>query len=159
MFFLCFHRWRSRQRQAQHHTHPEAGVGHERQHLPPDATHLERRLRGLALLHRGRTTILPPEKTSKPDSARIRRVDGIFHQFRPLLVVLSSGLATTSINAQTRWRRVLRGIQSRLELVRARSQEDASVELHAAAGFERRRQEPAPLPKPESKRQEPAQRI
>jgi len=95
---------------------------------------MERRQRGLALLHRGRATVLPAEKASKPDPAGIRRVDRIVHQFRALFVVVPPGLAATAVVAQTKRKRILRRIEQRHQLERAHPEEDARVQLHAAAG-------------------------
>ena len=70
----------------------ETTLTNEGQHVPPPEALLERRLRGLAVLHRRREANVPPTQASKPDAPRVRRVDGV-GGLRAFFLLLTSSLA------------------------------------------------------------------
>lgn len=95
---MLYYRWTPRKRKERAVPVGQASLDNEGQHVPLATAYLERRLRRLAFLYRGRTSSFPTSQASKPHSTWFGRFDWIL-RIRPLLVIVTSGLASAFAQA------------------------------------------------------------
>ena len=124
-------RWTEGERKERAVAPCQTGVGDEGQHLQFTEAYLERCLRRLAFLQRGRATGIPTAQAPKLDPAGVRRVDGL-RRLRSLLLLLTPGLAATFPQTISVLRE-LHGLRQRVG-GQPPGQEKTSVKLPAPRG-------------------------